>query len=206
MKRALVALVLFLLVVSPVWGHDWSAVAKKVKASSFPLMTASGEIFCTGFIVDAKRHYGLTAEHCVSGGWVRMGMLVDGKVADVIRASEDLDVAVLYLPENTRPALKPNLGVLYEGIAVASFGFAREKNLYGHFRVGNLAAVHARIDMLPGLWVVVDQPFIGGMSGGPVVDTKGRVIAQVQRSDRALTGIGRSVGEIWRATRGYWGH
>lgn len=207
MKRALAtiaALALFTLIGSPVSGHDWSSVAKKVMAASFPLTTASGDIFCTGFMINAERDYALTAAHCVPERRTELGALADGQPVVIEWAEEELDVAVLRVP-NKRPALKPYFGVLAAGQEMASYGFAREAGLYSHFRIGNLAAVYAEVNPLPGLWIVTDQPFIGGMSGGPVVDTHSRVIAQVQRSDRALTGIGKSVGEIWRSTRKYWG-
>lgn len=205
MKRIIsVAALLVLFVTSPLLAKDWSKVTAQLNLATFPLQTDMGNIYCTGFMIDSARGYALTAAHCVDDqeGNVKEIINVGKDQATVVFFDADLDVAVLHSVTINRPSILPAKEVKV-GQELLSFGFARESGLYGHFRAGNVAGIGS-VDELPSVWVITDQPFIGGMSGGPVVDKDGKLIAMVQRSDRALTGIGRSIGAIWAATKEYW--
>ena len=204
--RSLLAIVLALLLIVPVpaGAFNWSGVAAKLKASSFSLKTWDGKEYCSGWVIDNRRDFGITADHCVHGGWAETGIFVDGIEALKVDGNEELDYAVLWIPGINRPELKPQHNPLRVGWEIAAFGSAREAGMYDHLRVGIISAVNARVDDLEGRWTVFDQPGIGGMSGGPIVDTKGRVVSMTQRSDRRMIGIGKSIGEIWRASRAFW--
>ena len=103
-----------------------------------------------------------------------------------------------------RGALEPELDrptKTGQPIAAAGFGYG----LPGHmFRVGVVS--NPAKDLSPeltGLWLETDQPYVGGMSGGPVVNARGRVIGMVQRYNDAI-GIGRSTYDLWRIGRDCW--
>ena len=205
MKRTLsVFFALLLFIAAPVQSFNWSNIATRLQESSFAISTLEGKIYCTGFVVDNKRDYALTADHCMHNRWVEEGgTMVDGVVPEELWGDDALDVAVLHIPGIDRPELKPQFKPARAGQEMGSFGFARESGLKEHFRAGVVSGVEAVVDGLDGAWTVTDQPFIGGMSGGPVVDTDGKLISMVQRSN-SVTGIGRSIQEIWLATRSYW--
>ena len=204
MKRILATILGLLLFAAPAFSHNWAGVAERLASSAFELQDAYGRGFCTGWSIDNKRNYALTAEHCVNSGWAVNGIQVDHNPVTVVWSDVELDAAVLEIPNLDRPELKPRFDPIKVGNEVASYGFAVEVGLHDHFRAGHISSVGTKVDKLSGVWTVTDQPFIGGMSGGPLVDTKGKVVAMVQRSDRKLNGIGRSIHEIWFATRSFW--
>lgn len=70
--------------------------------------------------------------------------------------------------------------------------------------MGHISAVDATVEYLSGKWTVFDQPGIGGMSGGAIVDTDGKVVSVTQMSDRSQVGLGRGIGEIYAATKAFW--
>ena len=171
------------------------------------LETLDGDGFCTGFSIDNKRDYFMTASHCVNSDWAMEGFMVDGVFPETLFDSgsdnDDLDIAVLYVEGLDRPELRPRTKLIKVGMEVGMFGFALEDGIYSHFRAGNVSSIGTTED-LEGLWIMVDQPGIGGMSGGPVVDTDGRLVTVVQRSDRTKHNLGRDIGAIYRATEKYW--
>lgn len=213
MKRIWAAVLAALLfATAPAFSMDWSKVADRLKAASFELRNADGKGYCTGFPTHESKDYALTAAHCVVAhstepgdeGTFLYAPYVDGKEAVILEFNEELDWAALYIGPSSRPALEISQYPARMGQEFGSFGFALEIKLHEHFRVGHIAAVNARVDYLPGLWVVTDQPYIGGMSGGPVVNLDGKLIAMVQRSDRKLIGVGKSALEIYRSSKKYW--
>ena len=200
-----IVLALILVTPLPVGAFNWNIIAANLKKSTFSLQTLNGDVYCSGWVIDNKRDFGMTADHCVHSAWATKGLIiVDSFQAFEVEGSESLDYAVLYIQGIDRPELKPRFNPLEVGQEVGAYGWARESGLYSHFRVGVIAAVNAPVDGLKGRWTIFDQPGIGGMSGGPIVDINGQVVSMTQRSDRRLIGLGRSIGEIWRATRKYW--
>jgi S1-C subfamily serine protease len=76
------------------------------------------------------------------------------------------------------------------GIAVASlgYGFGLEQPM---FRIGNVSHARIEIEELSGPFVMIDANYIGGQSGGPVVNVNGELVSIVQRG---AAGFGFGVG------------
>lgn len=207
MKRTLFTLVLLVLFVLPVFSHSWVNVAKKVQRSLVQLRTLDGEGYCSGWVLDNKRDYIITAAHCIHSPWYfEGGAVVDGISGTLAFENSGIDIAVLSIPGLDRPELAPAHYPLTAGLPVLASGFGWAKTQPDQ-RAGIIS--HPARDYsdwnLPGTWVVVDNSYIRGMSGGPVVDADGKVVAMVQRGDRNdYTGYGKSIDDIWRLTRGYW--
>ena len=199
-KRLLATILVFSIAVIPTYAYDWSDIAYKLSKSTAMLTTWEGQVFCSAFSIDKERHYVITAAHCVD--WNEDGFLVDGVFPQVMFFDEALDVAVLYVYGMNRPELKPRTKLIKVGMEVGAFGFAPEDGLKAHFRAGNVSGIEFSENGL--IWVLVDQSAIGGMSGGPVVDTDGKVIMVTQISDRVRHLGGRDMESVYRATKEFW--
>ena len=208
MRRLLASLFALLLFAAPAMSHNWSKVAERLQESVVMLETFSGLGYCSGWVIDNKRDYVMTAEHCINTGNPLYGgvIMVDGHFATVVSSNVELDAAVLYVEGINRPELKPRTDPIRVGMPVASYGFALEDGLKEHFRAGYVSATDAKVERLSGTWTLVDQAIIGGMSGGPIVDTSGKVVMMNQRSDRLRHALGKSIGEIFSVTSAYWRH
>lgn len=186
----------------PVSAFNWSVVVQHLLASTVQLQSPDGQGFCSGWVIDNERDYVITAEHCTGSDWASDGFMVDGIPGEVMLIDTYYDLAVVYVPGVDRPELLPQTRDLKVGIMVGSFGFA-----YGlkqpMFRAGSLSGVGIALPDLPGVWSITDQSFIGGMSGGPVVDMYGKVIMMVQRGNGDI-GVGKSIKEIFGITGEYW--
>lgn len=149
---------------------------------------------CSGFFI--HEDYILTAAHCLGAE-----MAVDGRLAiGVVWVDQATDLAVVQV-DFTRPALKPSTGVA-RGDAIAAVGYAYGK-VDTMVRIGHVSNANTVIPGLEGLWLVSDASFIGGMSGGPVVDEAGRVVSICQMSDGRV-GIGRPLAVLLASVRLYW--
>lgn len=166
----------------------WTPVADKVDASvSFiEIATNDGTLVgsCSGFTIDEKHHNILTAGHC-DGEKVT----VDGTQAIKIFKDERKDLLVLRAYSVERPALRlaargPDRG---DEIASLGYGWGLEQPMFRIAHVSNTAIDH--MGDLTGPFVMIDAGFIGGQSGGPVVNQAGEVVAIVQRGNESL-GIG----------------
>lgn len=150
---------------------------------------------CTAFSVDDRRQAFLTAAHCEGPD-----LLVDDSPAVTVFYNREYDVMVLAAPAVRKPALHP--AQAQTGDAIAAYGHA-----YGwpiaQVRRGTVALADVGIPGLPGRWLVTDFHLVGGMSGGPIVDTGGRVVAMTQRSNE-YSGLGRPVQDVLALTASYW--
>lgn len=181
MKRFFITIALVLSMSLPSFAQDWSEVAKKLLDSIVFLEGESGS--CTGFVSDNDRDLVMTAAHCDM-----KEMYADLAPAKVFAKDTKNDLMVLKVEGIDRPSLKlakadPKIGEL---VASYGYGWGLEKPL---FRVHHIAQTDVQIPSLAGLFVVTDTTFVAGMSGGPVVNSKGEVVMIVQRGD-ASTGLG----------------
>ena len=142
---------------------------------------------CTGFVVQA--HLVMTANHCVADV-----MSVDGIAVHPVKVDAVNDLALLYSSTDKAPLhFRDSPVVRFE--MVFSIGHA-----YGWKM---LTVLDNRVIMVDGTLetdgvpngIIVSPGYIGGMSGGPVVDSHGLVVGIVQRGS-AQVGYGVSVAVI----------
>lgn len=176
---------------------DWSDVVKQVEQSIVYLNGDSGA--CTAWVINTEKKYLMTAAHCDQD----KEMWADLVKATVIAKDTKKDLMVIQAEEldPARPALRlaksnPSRG---EEVMSAGFGYALERPFF------RKASVQDDAMMMPeaggGPYISTDAPFVGGQSGGPVVNRAGEVVAIVQMGDRGTTGLGVGA-ELIRARMG----
>ena len=192
MKRLFVSLLLVPFLGLSVRATDWSDVVKRAEKAVVWLQVGdSGG--CTAFIINQEKHYLLTAAHCQANE--HQLLWADYVLAKVILLDSQRDLMVIEAKEidPARPALKlavknPAIG---QEVMSIGFGYALERPFFRqtHIQDDKMA--------LPGVsggpFVSTDSPFVGGQSGGPVVDAAGDVVLIVQRGDGGTTGLGVGV-------------
>lgn len=186
MRRSLFALVLSLLCLSPVLRavDPWPGVVKHVASALVSVENAEGS--CSGSVIDTARHYVLTAAHCDGAE-----LYADRVVAHVLAKDTHEDLLVLKVedldPARTALTLATKNPEIQQPVLACGFGYALERPFYRSARIMDNKIV------VPGLtqtYIGTDATFIGGMSGGPVVNDRGEIVAIVQRGDNASMGIG----------------
>ena len=214
MKRLVLSAILAVsLLVSPAQAFNWSGVFMQVQKSVVQLFHARGT--CTAFSINQQKGYYLTAAHCLGENmamWkeatTATGTQHTFRVLRVLGSSIELDLAVLEAAEGLQGL--PRGRVPNKGDEVASIGYAfgepepfiigaiithiKEARSYGRYR-------HI---------IMKDNQDIGGMSGGPVVDTKGRLVGMVQQGvviDAQVSNIayGTAIDDLYEFTKSYWG-
>lgn len=174
-------------------ASDWSSVADKVAKSAVFVESTDGT--CTGSVINSaardkgSRDFILTAAHCYGDK-----QFADHVPATVVYKDEkaNRDVMVLEVEDTGRPALKLAAKNPERGSDVASYGFG-----FGMadamFRQANVSSTSYFIpeDGIGGPFVMINAGFIGGQSGGPIVNAQGEIVMIVQRgSDSVGIGIG----------------
>jgi S1-C subfamily serine protease len=189
MKRIIAALILFFALFVPLRAADWSQVVKQVE-KSVVWAQVGDDGGCTAFVINQDKHYLLTAAHCYPSehgvlwvDFVPTRIVALDKQGDLmIVEAKDLDPA---LPALKLAAKNPSIGTEVMSIG---YGYALERPFFrqAHVQDDKMA--------LPGVtggpFISTDSPFVGGQSGGPVVNAAGEVVAIVQRGDGGTTGLG----------------
>lgn len=186
MRRALLACSLAAVTFAPLHaGSDpWPGVAKRAASAIVSVKTDDGS--CSGSVIDVARKYVLTAEHCAG-----TNIFADRVAATIVSKDSDEDLMILKVPELdpartalTLAARNPEIQVQ---VLSCGFGYALKRPFWRSARITDTEIV------VPGLtstFIGTDAPFIGGMSGGPVLDVAGNIVAIVQRGDGGALGIG----------------
>ena len=169
-------------------------------------VNVDGRLTCTAFSINGREGYYLTAYHCVEYAVSDLRLAKDDPVG-VVKVDKDADLALLTSPIKRlglkwRPTLAPR------GTRVWAAGYA-----FGQADFYTTSAVVAHTWDSPFLVTppgyVFYGNFIGGMSGGPIVDEDLKVVSIVQHGGHPaseLQDIGGGPGFItlYRFTRGYW--
>lgn len=195
MKQALISVFVSVIFLSPnLSAVGWETIAAQVSKSIMYLTGPEGK--CTAFTIDAQRDYVLTAGHCEQLSAGVSVMRVGGLLSSVTFKDEKKDLMVLHVPGDDHPAIKlaadnPKIG---EQVASYGYGYALGRPLFrvSHVSDDSFTAGEAGID---GIFLVFDSTFIGGMSGGPVFNILGEVVAIVQMGSPEM-GIGTGAEEI----------
>ena len=176
-----------MLAAAPSASIDWSALATTIGRS---VVFVQGDGSCTGFVVNSEAKQDkdliLTAAHCHTPG---KELYADGSTARIVFRDGKKDLMILEVDDLTRPAvtLAEKDPVQGEDVASLGYGYGLEAPLFRLAHVSN-----ARIslpDVEGGPFVMIDAPYVGGMSGGPVINAKGEVVSIVQRASSTV-GIG----------------
>lgn len=191
MRKSLLTLLFVLVSFVPALANDWSGVVKSVE-NSVVYIDINGESACTGFVIDTKRKYVMTAAHC--DGDV---LWVDRVKGTVISKDLKKDLMILEVKEldPTKTALKLAGGDPAIGQEVMSigFGYALERPFFRKSMVSDNAVMIPESG-IGGPFIGVDSGFIGGQSGGPVVNDQGEVVSIVQMaSDKLGIGVGAKI-------------
>lgn len=192
MKPFKAAFVLLLLVLHPryVIAADWAEVIKRVETSVvFAQIGEQGG--CTAFVISKERKYLLTAAHCYPGSsgvlWVGLVparvVALDSKKDLMVVEAKDLDPSFAAL---TLASKNPERG---QEVMSAGYGYALERPFFrqAHIQDDKFMMPEAGVG---GPYLSTDAPFVGGQSGGPLLNASGEVVGIVQRGDGGTTGIG----------------
>jgi S1-C subfamily serine protease len=175
------------------FAAEWSPIAGKLSKSVVYIENTHGS--CTGFVINADvkvkneddKDYVLTAAHCDGPE-----LYADQAVAKVVFKDTKKDLMVLETANLDRPALhlandNPKIG---EEVASLGYGWGLERPM---FRTAHVSDDNTYIpeDGIGGPFIVIDAAFVGGQSGGPVINIAGEVALIVQRGGQ---GVGIGVG------------
>jgi S1-C subfamily serine protease len=194
-KRFLVTSLFLFTLVPKLMATDWSEVVKRAEKSVVWLQVGeSGG--CTAFIINQVEHYLLTASHCKPSE--HEALWADNVQAKIVFLDPKRDLMVIEADfiDPTRPALKlaEKNPVIGQEVMSIGYGFALERPFFRQAHIQDDAMKLPGVDGGP--FVSTDTAFVGGQSGGPVVDVAGHVVLIVQRGDGGTTGLGVGVETI----------
>lgn len=203
MTKLLITLTLLAALIVPgktVSASDWTGKIEQALKSVVFIETDEGT--CTGFVVDVTRKYVQTAAHC-DGDKV----WIDRVVAKIVSKDTKKDLAVFEVKDldPTRPALKlavkdPEIG---QEVMSIGYGMGLERPLFRKAMVSDTALTIPEGN-IGGPFIALDSAFVGGQSGGPVINHEGEVVMIVQRAS-GTTGIGVAASIIRERVGRFWG-
>ena len=169
------------------WSRGADMVPAVIEQASRSVYLVTTEIDgerrrCSGFLIADERI--LTAGHCTGET-----MTVAGIPATILNADAYYDLALLAAPIHGTPLILRDLPVArFEELVAIGHAYGWQRLLTLHVRVYYVDMTPAE-GMRPGL--LVKPGYIGGMSGGPVIDAAGQVVGIIQASNHDLGyGIG----------------
>lgn len=168
--------------------HTAASVIRITGEQDYPsfLGDQTGPYVCSGFVVG--KNLVLTAKHCIG-----TDMRADGTpVSKIVKQSDSAtDLALLSVPTYKKSlTFENNSPGVYDQLLAMGYGFGFDRQIVVMCRV--IAVDYSPgEDMAPGIFVMGN--YIGGMSGGPVVNQHGDVVGIAQRANE---GVGYGVGTL----------
>lgn len=135
---------------------------------------------CTGFYVTLINV--VTAAHCYEAG---QDVFVDGRPARVIKSDDAFVLLEVQPGQANVPDLAPQDPKVGEPVAVIGWVSDSIRLVLGRRVAGFEDGDHP----------ILDGPVIPGMSGGPVIDSQGRVVAMTQATNQ-FVGLTCPVSEL----------
>jgi serine protease Do len=160
---------------------EWATIVARVEQS---LVQLDG---CSGFVINTERDLVLSALHCEGDAYTE----IDGEPATVVFRDRKKDLMVLWLDGLDKPALRIATSNATLGSEVGSlgYGYSLEKPLFRTAHVSQVAVDPDASDF-PRPVLAIDAAYVGGQSGGPVINTIGEVVGIVQfGTDRVGMGV-----------------
>jgi S1-C subfamily serine protease len=134
---------------------------------------------CSGFVIQPG--IVMTAKHCTEDGPVT----ADDKPTTLIARDDLYDLALLATDTGNRPALQLRSSGLLRGEHVTAIGYAGGQGFLAQMP-GSVMLLRARVEADIAPCVIMSYIGIPGMSGGPIIDSRGLVVSVVSRG---ITGI-----------------
>lgn len=188
MKKILVAVALVVAVAAPVFGENpWTYASSLLKRATVKI-TYDVDGNCTGVVIDKEKKILLAAGHCKPTDNAK-GIYADGTTIRVVYHEANEDFLIFQAPDLDPKKTQIPLSEtpVEDGDWIAAGGWGAG---VWQFRLANVSNPKTNYDGIPGPVLMVNNPYVPGQSGGPVVNIKGELVGIVQRySD--FNGFGR---------------
>lgn len=188
------------------FAKSWETVLVHVSQSVVRLSIEGDNVsgVCSAFSINEKKAYYLTAAHCY-GRFISVG----GHQAVVVYYNKASDLMVLEIAGERREALPHAKRSATLGQSVAGVGFANGW-MVPSAKVGSVMVPKLRIqdhtddgEMFDDDFLVTDFSFVGGQSGGPLVNADGQVVGVIQMANQ-FTGLSRPLDRVLAEVGQYW--
>ena len=159
----------------------------------FTTNTIAYRNICTVSSINAPLRLWLTAAHCVLDEIVdddglhlatvpTKGLTIEGHLAFIVKTDEVIDLAVLFTPDHSLPALRlAGKGPFWEDavrVIGHPFGY-RDVTIVA----GTVSSPDSRLDATPGFapsYMLITAPVAPGNSGSPIVNSRGGIVSVLQ--------------------------
>lgn len=141
-----------------------------LKADGGPLQP-----ICTTSIISEKKHYWLTAHHCLEVAPLK-NLLIDGKEVELVKDDKDGDIAVLKSDakglELGIAEKEPNFG---DEVKLTSYMGGVEFPTYFEGKVANPSALIPSLNSRT--FMILNIAVASGASGSPIVNSDGKLVS-----------------------------